>query len=116
MTTDPTALAKIEEWTSVYGDKPEVLVQELANLGFVIKRRSEIDALSDAMWQLLDDMGAHGQGVCLAAKAKARVAYEPLRIDADGEQAPLDYPLATAQAVVTNLEWQRARMARRDRA
>jgi hypothetical protein len=31
------------------------------------------------MWQLLDDMGASGQSVCLAAKAEARIAYEPFR-------------------------------------
>lgn len=35
--------------------------------------------LADAMWQLLDDMGASGQSVCLAAKAEARIAYEPFR-------------------------------------
>ncbi|GJD74522.1 hypothetical protein MKK50_15795 [Methylobacterium sp. J-043] len=102
MTTDAAALAKIEGWTSICGDKPEVLVHELAELGFVIMRRSEIDALADAMWQCLDDMGAQGQGVCLASKAKARVAYEPFRVDADGEEAPVDYPLEEAERT---LEW-----------
>lgn len=37
----------------------------------------EIEALADAMEQLLDDMGASGQCVCLAAKAQARIAFEP---------------------------------------
>ncbi|MDP4021095.1 hypothetical protein Q8W71_00530 [Methylobacterium sp. NEAU 140] len=39
MTTDPTALAKIGEWTGICGDKPEVLVGELAELGFVVTPR-----------------------------------------------------------------------------
>jgi hypothetical protein len=39
----------------------------------------EVTVLADAMWQLLDDMGARGQSVCLAAKAQARLAYEPFR-------------------------------------
>lgn len=37
----------------------------------------QIEALADAMAQLLDDMDEHGLAVCGAAKAKARVAYEP---------------------------------------
>jgi hypothetical protein len=38
---------------------------------------AQIHELADAMWQLLDDMGEDRQSVCLAAKAQARVAYEP---------------------------------------
>ncbi|SOR30670.1 protein of unknown function [Methylorubrum extorquens] len=116
MTTNPIALAKIGEWTFACGDPPEVLVRELSALGFVILPGGTVEALSDAMWQLLDDMGAGHTCVCLAAKAKARVAYEPFRFDADGEEAPLDYTLEAAQAVVSDLEWQHARMAGRDRA
>lgn len=41
----------------------------------------EVIALADAMDQLLDDMGATGQGVCLYAKAHARIAFEPFRND-----------------------------------
>jgi len=37
----------------------------------------QIKALAEAMWQLLDDMGADSQNVSLAAKAQARIAYEP---------------------------------------
>lgn len=37
----------------------------------------QVQALADAMWQLLDDMGTDGQCVCLAAKAQARAALEP---------------------------------------
>jgi hypothetical protein len=37
----------------------------------------QVQALADAMWQLLDDMGTGGQCVCLAAKAQARIAFEP---------------------------------------
>lgn len=36
-------------------------------------------ALVDAMDQLLDDMGIVGTSVCMAAKAQARIAYEPFR-------------------------------------
>lgn len=39
----------------------------------------QIDALVDAMAQLLDDMGESGTCVCLHAKAAARLAYEPFR-------------------------------------
>lgn len=75
----------------------------------------QVEALVDAMWQILDDMGERGHGVCEFAKAKARVAFEPFKLDADGEEAPLDYTMAAAQAVVADIEWQRARMAGRDR-
>lgn len=44
-------------------------------------RTADVTALADAMWQLLDDMGANGQSVCLAAKAQARIAYEAFRED-----------------------------------
>lgn len=40
----------------------------------------EIHELKDAMWQLLDDMSG-SLSVCLFAKAKARVAFEPFRDD-----------------------------------
>lgn len=40
---------------------------------------TEVQELADAMWQLLDDMGKTGLSVCLAAKAQARIAYEPFR-------------------------------------
>lgn len=39
-------------------------------------RECRLAALVDAMWQLLDDMGP-GQHVCAAAKAQARIAFEP---------------------------------------
>lgn len=37
----------------------------------------QINALIEAMDQLLDDMGIDGRSVCLFAKAQARVAFEP---------------------------------------
>lgn len=45
----------------------------------------QIHALAEAMWQLLDDMGKTGQSACLAAKANARVAYEPFRDQSEVE-------------------------------
>ncbi|MBI1689297.1 hypothetical protein [Methylorubrum sp. DB1722] len=75
----------------------------------------QVEALADAMWQLLDDMGERGQCVCEGAKAMARVAFEPFKLDSTGEEAPLGYTLEAAQAVVSDIEGQRARMAGRDR-
>ena len=43
--------------------------------------QQEVSALSEAMSQLLDDMGKTGQSVCLLAKAEARVAFEPFRVE-----------------------------------
>lgn len=55
---------------------------------------AEVEALADAMAQLLDDMGTHdaNKSVCLAAKAQARIAYEPFRDteDTDDWLMPLD--------------------------
>ena len=45
----------------------------------------QIMALAQAMGQLLDDMGKSGTCVCLAAKAQARVAFEPFREEEDLE-------------------------------
>ena len=45
----------------------------------------EIKALAEAMDQLLDDMGLSGTCVCMAAKAQARVAYEPFRDKSDSD-------------------------------
>jgi hypothetical protein len=58
----------------------------------------EITALIDAMDQLLDDMGEHGQSVCLAAKAQARIAFEPFF---DPEIHIMDMPLIEAQRVMS---------------
>lgn len=60
----------------------------------------QIDALVEAMWQLLDDMGPDGQCVCLQAKAMARVAFEPFR-DLD---APSPMPLDEARRVLSVIE------------
>lgn len=55
-----------------------------------------LNALSDAMWQLLDDMGKDGQSVCLQAKAQARIAFEPFQ-DAD---APTPMDLEEAKRII----------------
>lgn len=47
--------------------------------------QEDIDALVEAMAQLLDDMGADGNCVCLHAKARARIAYEPFCDHGDWE-------------------------------
>jgi hypothetical protein len=47
----------------------------MALMGFIYD--IEVEQLADAMWQLLDDMGANGLSVCLAAKVEARIAMEP---------------------------------------
>lgn len=55
---------------------------------------AEVTALADAMWQLLDDMGEKGQTVCLAAKVRARLAFEPWNTE---EGALCDMPLEEAK-------------------
>jgi hypothetical protein len=45
----------------------------------------QIEKLAEAMSQLLDDMGKDGQSVCLHAKARARIAYEPFWNPEDAE-------------------------------
>lgn len=66
----------------------------------------EVGRLAEAMWQVLDNVGAEGRSVCLATKALARVAFEPfLQADfaADAGLAP-DYApamsLSEAQVVL----------------
>lgn len=59
----------------------------------------EVQDLADAMWQLLDDMGKTGQAVCLAAKAQARIAYEPFNNECDPEMT-----LEEAKAIRARLE------------
>lgn len=57
----------------------------------------EVLDLADAMWQLLDDMGHGGLSVCAAAKAQARIAYEPFVTDIEraacGNLLPLEEAL-----------------------
>jgi len=61
---------------------------------------SRMTALLEAVWQVLDDMGATGHSCCPAAKAQLRVAFEPFR-DAELE---VDYPLGVAVALLDQLE------------
>jgi hypothetical protein len=66
----------------------------------------QVQALADAMWQLLDDMGASGTCVCLAAKAQARVAYEPFwhaEMAEHGDIEPMDMPLERAKAILADI-------------
>lgn len=44
----------------------------------------EVQALADAMWQLLDDM-QRGVNVSLGAKIEARIAFEPFRDKSEPE-------------------------------
>jgi ketopantoate hydroxymethyltransferase len=60
---------------------------------------AQVEALADAMWQLLDDMRQDGQSVCLAAKAQARVAYEPFMSNEDGANDDL-MTLAEAERIM----------------
>ena len=58
-------------------------------------RQVDVESLIEAVWQVLDDMGAEGACVCEAAKAKLRIAYEPFN---DHEAEP-DYAMDTAQSL-----------------
>ena len=58
---------------------------------------ADVNELIEAMEQLLDDMGVGGTSVCLYAKAKARVAFEPFM---DTEAAEFFMPIEEAQRIV----------------
>lgn len=45
----------------------------------------EVDALVDAMCAVLNDMGDDDLSVCAYVKAKARVAFEPFRMEDSGD-------------------------------
>jgi len=59
--------------------------------------RQQVEELVDAMEQLLDDMGALGNGVSLYAKAKARVAFQPF---CDPEAEEYLMPIGEANRIV----------------
>jgi hypothetical protein len=61
----------------------------------------QVQALADAMWQLLDDMGEQGLSVCLAAKEQARIAFEPF-VDEPEAMAGI-VSLADAERIVGDL-------------
>lgn len=67
----------------------------------IVPTEKQIQDLADAMWQLLDDMDVDGQCVCLAAKAQARIAFEPWNTEKDAEPPML---LETAQKIRADLE------------
>jgi len=61
----------------------------------------QFTALIDAMDQLLDDMGPSGQSVCLAAKAQARIAFEPFL---DPECREFIMPLDEARRICAEVD------------
>lgn len=61
----------------------------------------DVKALAAAMSQLLDDMGKDGHCVCGAAKAQARIAYEPF---ADPDEKAFIMPIAEARRILKELE------------
>jgi hypothetical protein len=61
----------------------------------------QIQALAQAVWQLLDDFGADGATCCQAAKAQARIAFEPFM---DTTDCPPDMTLDQAQAIMRACE------------
>lgn len=63
----------------------------------------EVEALIEAMTQLLDDMGPYGTCVCVAAKAQARIAWEPFRDDGL-DMDPYFMTLADAQRVIDEVK------------
>lgn len=72
----------------------------------------QVQALADAMWQLLDDMAVSGLSVCGVAKAEARLAYEPWfqatgmpdEKNDDGKSTYADWmSIAEAEAVLEGL-------------
>lgn len=63
--------------------------------------QKEIDALVAAMDQLLDDMGKDSCCVCPAAKAQARVAFEPFITEDHASEYYM--PLIEAQLVLSEM-------------
>jgi hypothetical protein len=61
----------------------------------------QIQDLIDAMDQLLDDMGVGGQSVCLAAKAQARIAFDPFL---DQDCTAYIMPLDEAKAIIADVQ------------
>lgn len=66
----------------------------------------QIKALADAVWQVLDDMGAKGHSACGYTKALLRKAFEPWAEEqADGEPDGWpDMTLADAEAIIKSVE------------
>lgn len=62
----------------------------------------DVTELADAMWQLLDDMGPESQSVCLLAKAKARIAFEPFVRDVCEIEGMM--PIEEAQRIMKECE------------
>lgn len=66
----------------------------------------QVAALAEAMDQLLDDMGTDGQSVCRAAKAQARIAFEPFRDPDDDGRFMMS--VAEAERIVAEIEGARS--------
>lgn len=63
-----------------------------------------IEALVDAAWQVLDDMGTSGQSCCLYAKARLRAAIAPFEPGLDGDDSlPLDWPVSEAERIIEDV-------------
>lgn len=62
----------------------------------------QVSDLAEAVWQMLNDMHPGGQSVCLFAKAKARVAYEPFRDEPEAEIGIMT--LADAEDLLANFD------------
>lgn len=65
-------------------------------------KSADVEILTGAVWQVLDDMGASGVSCCLAAKAALRVAYEPFINDLAEIEGWM--PLAEAQRILKEVE------------
>lgn len=88
------AYGAAEYWTHQMENDSNARIARDALLAAIGRMGGAAVPLADAMWQLLDDMGADGLSVCPAAKAAARLAYEPFA-DAD---VPLEYTAAAAKS------------------
>lgn len=67
----------------------------------------ETQALADAVFYALDDMGRDGKSCCGYTKAMLRVAYEPFRqaeIAEGVEHDEMDMPLDVARKIVDDTD------------
>lgn len=78
----------------------QALAEANAELARLREAHPKVDALVEAVWQVLDDMGANSCSTCLASKALLRAAYEPFW---DEELGEMDYPLEEARRVLVDV-------------
>jgi hypothetical protein len=66
---------------------------------------AQVEALADAMCQVLNDLAVSGNTVCDLVKARATIAMQPFLLEDNGDLPDLEWAHATA-AQHCDHEWQ----------